>query len=155
MTPIILQDALLEEMEELFKDYVYKTPSGGRIPLNVFPQNLPVNETDDEEDPIPYLIIRLMDGEDEGSRESFHAVNLMVSIGIWDDELNAQGHKDVMNIIQKIYQRFHENPDLNHIASFQGGFHWALDNENCYPYYFGGCSMSFGIAAVRREDEFA
>lgn len=155
MTPLELQDELVGEMRRILDDYTYRTPSGERIPMNVFAQSIPMNETDDEDDPIPYVIVRLNSGEDDGTRDSFNTVSMVVIVGIWDDSLEAQGHRDVMNIIQKIYQRFHENPDLNRKAVYAGGFRWAMQDDAYYPYSFGACHMKFHIAAIRRECEFA
>lgn len=155
MTPLELQDELVGEMRRILDGYTYKTTGGERIPINVFPQNIPVNESDDEDDPIPYLIVRLSSGEDDGTRDSFNTVSVVVIVGIWDDTLDAQGHRDVMDIIQKIYQRFHKNPDLNRKAAYAGDFRWAMQEDAYYPYYFGACHMKFHIAAVRREDDFA
>lgn len=155
MTPLELQDELVGEMSRILDGYTYKTPAGDRIPINVYAQSIPMNETDDEDDPIPYIIVRLNSGEDDGARDSFNTVSLLIIIGIWDDTLEAQGHRDVMNIIQKIYQRFHENPDLNRKAVYAGGFKWAMQEDNYYPYSFGACHMSFHIAAIRREDDLA
>lgn len=156
MTPLMLQDELAAELERLFSDYAYKKPgSEERVPLNVFTQHIPINESDDEEDPVPYLIVRLSSGDDEGGRDSFNEVHLVVIVGIFDDALNAQGHRDILNIIQKIYERFSENPNLNNKAAYTGAFHWATQEDNYYPFFFGACSMSFNIAAIRREDEYA
>ena len=155
MTPLELQDELVDEVGRILDGYAYKSPGGNRTPINVFPQNLPMNETDDEADPIPYAIVRLSGGEDGGSRDSFNIVSVIIIIGIWDDALDSQGHRDVMNIIQKIYQRFHEDPGLHRKAAYAGGFKWALQDDAYYPYSFGACHMKFHIAAVRREDCFA
>lgn len=155
MTPLMLQDELVEEMKRLLSDYLYKTPSGERIPINVYPQNIPVNETDDDEDPIPYIIVRLNSGDDPGTRDSFNTVKLVLIVGIWDDSLDNQGHRDVLNIFQKVYERFHTNPNLNNKAVYAGEFNWALQDDAYYPYTFGACSLSFHIAAIRREDIFA
>lgn len=155
MTPTMLQDELVEEMKRLFQDYLYKQPGGERVPIKVFPQNIPVNETDEEDDPIPYIIVRLNSGKDDGSRDSFNTVRLVIIIGIWDDELGVQGHRDVLNIIQKVYERFQTNPNLNNKAVHDGEFNWALQEDGYYPYFFGACSLNFNIAAIRREDPFA
>lgn len=155
MTPLELQDELVCEMGRLLSGCTYRTPEGEYIPIHVFAQNIPVNEMEDEDDPVPYLIVRLDSGEDDGTRESFNTVSIVVIVGIWDDALDAQGHRDVMNIIQKIYQRFHENPDLNRKAVYAGDFKWAIQNDTYYPYTFGACHIKFRIAAVRREDYFA
>lgn len=154
MTPLELQDDLIDEIRLIFGGCTYKTPEGAYIPINVFPQNIPLNETDDEADPVPYIIVRLISGEDDGDRDSSNTVSIVIIVGIWDGSLDSQGHRDVMNIIQKIYQRFHENPDLKRKAVYVGGFQWAIQDDD-YPYSFGACYMKFHIAAVRREDEFA
>lgn len=155
MTPLVLQDELVEEMKRLLSNYLYKTPAGGRIPINVYAQNIPVNETDEDEDPIPYIIVRLNSGDDDGTRDSFNKVKLVIIIGIWDDSLDNQGHRDILNIVQKVYERFHTNPNLNNKAVYAGEFNWALQDDTYYPYSFGACSLNFNIAAIRREDEFA
>lgn len=155
-TPIMLQDALVEEMKELFKDCLYKQPgTKKRVPINVFPQNIPVNESDDDDDPVPYIIVRLNQGSDAGTRDSFHTVKVVIIAGIWDDGRDDQGHRDVLNIVQKIYDRFQTNPNLNNVAVYSGEFNWALQEDGYYPYFFGACSLDFHIAALRREDKFA
>ena len=155
MTPVMLQDELVEEMKRLLADNLYKTPAGELTEINVFAQSIPVNETDDDEDPIPYIIVRLNSGKDDGTRDSFNTVELVIIIGIWDDSLDSQGHRDVLNIIQKVYERFHKTPNLNNKAVYAGDFNWSLQEDGYYPYFFGACSLKFNIAAIRREDEFA
>lgn len=152
MTPLMLQDLLAEEIKDILKDYLYKTPAGARVPMNVFTQNIPVNQNDEDEDPIPYVIIRLNSGEDSGEGDSFNTVNLVIIVGIWDDSSEAQGHRDVLNVFQKVYERFHKNPNLKNQAVYIGKFDWALQEDTYYPYSFGACSLSFRIAAIRRED---
>lgn len=126
-----------------------------RVPLQVFSQDVPILETGSEEDPVPYVIVRLSDGSDDGGRDSENLVNLVIIIGIWDGGLKRTGYRDVMGIIQKIYMRFHRNPDLNRKAAYKGNFKWAIQNDAYQPYSFGACHVTFRIAAIRREDEFA
>lgn len=155
MTPLMLQDELVEEIKHLLSNYLYKTPEGKRVSMNVYSQSLPVNETDDDADPIPYIIVRLNSGEDKGTKDSFNTVKMVIIIATWDDSLNTQGYRDVMNIIQKIYHRFQTNPNLNGKGAYAGEFDWAIQEDNYYPYSFGACSLSFHIAAIRREDPLA
>lgn len=173
MTPLELQDELVNEIGRVMDGCAYKEPNGNRIPINVFAQKLPkisagsgrftgetddeggLDEVDDDYDPVPYVIVRLNSGEDDGGRESFNTVSVVLVVGMWDEALDSQGHRDVMNVIQKIYQRFHENPNLNSNAVYAGGFSWVLEDDEYFPYSFGACQMKFQIAAVRREDYFA
>lgn len=155
MTPIELQDALVAEIKHILKPYEYKTPADERVPINVFAQSIPIQETDEEEDPIPYVIVRLLSGENPLGKDSFNTVSVVLIVGIYDNDREAQGHRDVSNIIQKIYERFNANPCLNYLAAYTGDFQWMLQEDNYHPYYFGACQMKFNIAAVRREDPLA
>lgn len=155
MTPLNLQDELIKELERLFEGKVYKSPEGENVSLKVFPQDIPRQVNDDDSDPIPYIIVRLNKGDDEGGRDSFNTVRVVIIVGMWDDSPDEQGYRDVMNAIQDIYERFAKNPNLNAIAQFSGDFHWAMQEDGYFPYYFGACTLSFYIAAIRREDPFA
>lgn len=155
MTPLELQDDLCDELKELFKNYRLKKPDGTEVKLNIYPQEVPYNETEEDDDPIPYLIVRLNDGADTGEKDSFNTVNLVIIGGVWDAEKTAQGHRDLLNIFQKIYERFHKVPNLKKKYMYAGNFHWATQEDNYYPYFFGACRISFYISAIRREDEYA
>lgn len=156
MTPLALQNELENELKQIFATYRYKSPgTADRVPLRIFTQSLPVQESDEDEEQIPYLIIKLNNGADPGGEDSTHTVRVVIVIGVWDDALDAQGHRDVMNIIHKIYERFSRNPCLNGRAVYTGAFAWDLQEDGYYPYYFGACSMNFNIAAIRKEDELA
>lgn len=72
-----------------------------------------------------------------------------------DDDLQQQGYRDAMNIFQKIYHRFQAKPNLNGVAVFNGEFHWANQEDGYFPYFFGACTLSFNIPAIRREDYLA
>lgn len=154
MTPIELIEELAKELESIFKGQNYKSSSGEYVPLNIYEHALPINETDDDPDRIPYLIVRLNSGKDPGTRDSNNTVKLVIIIGIWDNSLNQQGYRDVLNIIQKIYERFQKNPNLNNKAVYDGEFDWLLQEDDYNPFFFGACSLKFSIAAIRREDPF-
>ena len=83
MTPIEFQDALAAEIRHILKPYAYKTPASERVSMNVFTQSIPVQQTDDEEDPFPYVIVRLSSGENPLGKDSFNTVSVILIIGIW------------------------------------------------------------------------
>lgn len=153
-TPLTLQDELAAEIGRILKENRYKKPSGDMVPLQVFTQNVPINETDDEDDPIPYAIVRMISGKDTGEKDSFNTVKVVLIIGMFDDALDAQGYRDVMGVIEKIYARFHKDPNLNGVARYAGEFDWMLQDDSYYPYTFGACTMNFYIPAIRREDPY-
>ena len=154
MVPEMLQDDLIEEMKKLFAEDHFKAPSGERIPINVFPQSLPMYESDEDDDPAPYIIVRLVDGEDSGTSDSNHLVKVILVIGIFDDDLINQGHRDVLHIINTVYKRFMTDPNLNNKYVYDGPFLWEVQDDAYHPYFFGAVTMSFSIPAIRREDKF-
>lgn len=126
-----------------------------RRPLRIFAQDVPINETDDDFDPAPYIIVRAKSGDDDGTADGVNTVQIILIIAIWDDNNDSQGYRDVLDIIQKIYIRFHKEPMLNNQFMYAGNFHWALQEDNYWPYFFGACTLNFNIPSIRRENEFA
>lgn len=159
MTPLELQDEMAAELKKLFSNFICRNSAseddGVLAGVNIYTQDIPVPETDSEETPIPYIIVRLESGQDDGTRDSFNTVSLLLVIGVWDNEADQQGYRDAMNIIQRIYHRFHKNPNLNGKAVYAGNFRWAVQDDSYYPYFFAACNLNFHIAAVRKEDRFA
>lgn len=68
MTPIDLQNELCEEIRRILDGYEYRNAKGEYMPINIFPQNIPITESDEDIDPIPYVIVRLNSGDDDGKR---------------------------------------------------------------------------------------
>jgi hypothetical protein len=163
MTAFELQDDLKNELENIFKDFLLHTPftdDAGNSKLevpNIFEQDLPIREDDDQvDDPYPFIIVRVESGKMAG--ELSHEVKIRMVIGVFDESTERQGHKDILNIIQKIYDRFTKNPVLANKYIMkddeQNPFLWALQDEDSYPYYFGAIETTWATTAIRRESEF-
>ena len=75
-------------------------------------------------------------------------------IGVIDRDFNNQGHKDVLNIIQKIYERFAKNAILAQKYECVMPIEWALQDEESFPYFFGGMALNFETIPIRREDPY-
>lgn len=173
MIAYFLQDNLADELESLFAGKTLEEPSGGRSAIHVFKQNLPIptikdvpDEVTDEmleegtyaavtvEDPYPYIIVRLDSGEiKEDGIEQTVTVNILV--GVISRDYSNQGHKDVLNILQDIYERFSKNPILAGAYECSAIPSWALQEEASYPYFFGGMTMIFRTLKIFREDPYA
>ena len=154
MVPEMLQDALVKELKTIFAEDRFKAPSGEVVPINVFPQSLPIIESDEDDDPAPYIIVRIIKGTDSGESDSVHNVEMLFVIGMYDMDLQAQGHKDVQHVINTIYRRFKTNPVLANQYCQVGLIEWDIQDDSYYPYYFGALKTSFNIPAIRREDNF-
>ena len=172
MVATFLQDDLAEELKGILKGFLLKNPQGEKTNINVFEQLLPMPEPAAQEeappellenglaeeqtapDPYPYILVRIADGEIE-DENSAQKVNLTLLMGIYEPDYDKQGHKDILNIIAKIYERFAKYPVLNGKYTIQYPILWTLQDEESYPFYFGGMNLTFEIAAIRREDPYA
>ena len=172
MVATFLQSELADELKNILSDFRLKNPQGEPSKINIFEQLLPMLELLEHEeiapellenglaeeqtapDPYPYIIVRTADGEIE-DENSAQQVNLTLLIGIFDPDYNKQGHKDILNIISKVYERFAKCPILNGKYTIQYPILWTLQDEESYPFYFGGMNLTFEIAAIRREDPYS
>lgn len=149
MTARELQHDVAEDLREMFKHDLYKTPTDGTSPPNVFKQFLPKLESDDEDDPFPYIIVRVDSGGIDSQTDP-HKVALILVIGIYDDDTQNQGHATVLEIIERIQQHYEETPALAEFV-FTDPFGWALQDEETYPYYYGAVNLTFNAPAPRTK----
>lgn len=151
MNARILQDALVADLTELFKDRLYKKPDGSSAATSVFPQALPKQQTDAEAeiDPVPYIIVRIDSGGIETQTDPYK-VSLLLLLGAFDDGANNQGHRTILEMIELIQQHYEEHPDLAGQFVFTDPFNWALQDEDSHPYFFGGIEITFNVPAPRR-----
>lgn len=166
LVPLGLQLALKEEIIKITSSMTFKSPAGGHTALNVFEQNLPVrthriNEPDSDEDEdedikenFPYCLVQLSDGLSKLNSPS--SVNVILVFGIYDDSDEADGYKDIVNIIEKISERFEKNPVLDDNYTICDEVTWALPDEDndTYPYFFGAMYTQWSVRRFEREDPF-
>lgn len=150
MNARILQDALVADLQKLLKNRRYKTPDGGTAALSVFSQNLPKRVSEDDDDPFPYIIARIDSGDIDTQTDPYK-VAVFLLIGIFDDDAKNQGHRAVLEIMEVIQQHYEETPLLDGQFTFTDPFHWALQDEESYPYFFGGVEVNFALPAPRRK----
>lgn len=155
MNPLELQDELAEELERLFERNRFSNILGEEVPIKVFKQTTPIPLSDEDEDePIPYLIVHLNNGEQKVDKDSQNIVSLAVVVGIYDKSEENQGHRRVLDVLFRIQKRFSKVPNLGRSA-FTGDFRWSVKDDGFYPYFFGVCELEFYIPPIRREDEFS
>lgn len=150
MNAILLQDALVSDLNKLFQNRRYKTPDGQTAAVSVFAQNLPKRESEEDEDPFPYIVARLDSGDIESQTDAYK-VAVILLVGVYDDDKSNQGHKTVLEIMEVIQRHYEEIPLLDGRYVFTDPFHWALQDEESYPYFFGGVQISFNAPAPRRK----
>ena len=57
--------------------------------------------------------------------------------------------------IQRICDRFAAKPLLAQKYYARQHIQWALQDEDTYPYYFGGIEITFNLPKIGREDDYA
>lgn len=156
MTRKDLQDALVKETKELLKDVWAKNSLGEDVQTQVFPQRLPVmtEDEDDETKLFPYAIVRLGDAKTARDEDTWH-VTVDWLLGVYDDERKGQGHLYILTMIERITDRFIAEPLLDHRYRAEQDMETVLQDEDTYPFYFGGVEITFSIPKVGRRDEYA
>lgn len=152
MTILNLQDALAEDVGRILKGIGTKNVFGENVDgVNVYKQDLPIvqSDEDDESKFFPYAIVRLYDGRTEDD-DSPWTVTADIHLGVYDADLDNQGHQHVATMIQRIANRFAAEPLLDKKYRAQQDMEWALQDENTHPYFFGGMRIKFSVPKIGR-----
>lgn len=172
MVAELLQDDLCEELNRLFEQDIFKNPYNERQKLTAYPQDLPIPDTADIQDNteideeglglsisdrdkddqfFPYVIVRAEEGSIKEA-EADQEVNITLLFGAWDDDKKNQGHRHILHMIQKVYERFAKFPILADRYECELPIEWATQDEPSWPYFFGGMNLKFRLLGIRRED---
>lgn len=174
-TPLFFQDALAKEIEKITADMRFIAPKTKEmVQMKAFSQSLPIkeysegNEENNEysgsfdydseqmNDPIfkcPWCVVKIEGGDIPGINE-WQTIQVAICFGIFNEDPRNQGHREILNLIQKVYSRFAVDPILDSQYTCSGEFEWAIQDEDTYPYFFGAISTNFKFAGYRRENKF-
>lgn len=150
MTPFELRHDITIELGNILNHINFKNQEGIDCKINIIEQNLPVQKDDDDTEPYPYVLVKIMDG-DIPENEEKQTVSMNFMIGIYDENEDSQGANIVLNVIQDIIERFRKNPILNKKFIMQQKVRWALQEDDTYPYYFGGMETNWTVPLIQRE----
>lgn len=171
-TPIFLQDALATEIERLAEGMEFYLPPSGekRGKLQVFRQNLPIPQrpkpdeqleddtidiiSGDVEDPIfqcPWGLVKFEGGSVKSPNDRM-TIKVAIAFGIFNAGTSNEGHIEILNLINRVYERFAKNPVLASQYTCSGQFDFGLQDEDTHPYYFGAISTEFSYLGYQRED---
>ena len=148
MTARKFQEAMVNDLDALFSRDSFKTSDGGMAHPKAYKQFVPYRQSEDDPDPFPFIIVRL-DGGGIESQTDPHKINVILVIGIYDDDPENNGHLFVLEIIERILKHYEEKPLLAGQFVFRDPFEWALQDEEEFPYFYGACKFSFDTMAPR------
>lgn len=175
MTQEFLQDAVVADLEQLFKGETLKNSAGVERRIQVFPQDLPIRAgadiepepvLDPEEDPDlvpeqleeqppedvpePYVIVRIPGGElpDQDTRQQ---VELVLVICVYDPDPNRQGFRDALHIVNAILTHYGQNGIVGRRYEVQYPIKWVTPEDDTHPYYFAGMALKLAAPAIFKE----
>jgi len=150
MTARQLQQDLIADLTEAFKGKLYRTPSGTDEPVTIAEQNLPKRESEDDDDPFSYIIVRLSEGQ-IASQVDAYEVDTILLLGAYDDSTENNGHRIILEMIEKIQERYEGTPRLAGKYVLKDPVAWALQDEESWPYFFGAMNLTWQVTAPRRK----
>ncbi len=161
MTQEFLQDAVVADLEQLFKGESLKNSAGVERRIQVFPQDLPIRagadlepeqleEQPPEDVPEPYVIVRIPGGELPG-QDTRQQVELVLVICVYDPDPNRQGFRDALHIVNTILTHYGRNGIVGRRYEVQYPIQWVVPEEDTHPYYFAGMALKLAAPAIFKE----
>lgn len=127
-------------MEGVVADYLLETNKGQAKAPQVVEGWLPPKESTEVPD-VPYVILRLLEGED--SAESAQ-VNIKILVGSYSED--TDGWKDAVNVILRIRERLLINRTLGKKFRLKQPLKWKLFEEQPYPIWIGEITTIWTVA---------
>lgn len=154
MTAEYLQDELVDELRTLFAEELFEKSTGERVPLAVYPQDLPLlTANEDDEELYPYCIVRLVEGNVDGYG-SAQTINVVLVFGVYSSDRKRTGYRQVLHLVHKVYSRFAAKQQLGRNYIFTYPVRWQLQDIDTHPYYLGGMQLTFDAPAVQTENPY-
>lgn len=149
-----LQENLKSEIKEMLKHFKLKNSKSELVEINYYSQYISQSSYQEESSEFPYIIVKILNGEDSIS-ENNSDVTALIIMGVFDDNLDYQGHKDIIRIIEKIRVKFLENYTIGGRFSVKSQIKWAVNEDDFYPYFFGAIETNWSIPKVMpQSNEF-
>ena len=157
MIALLLQDALVANLQELFKSYLLPTKNKTENPVRVFSQYLPQPKgptirpkgqkeedvgpeysAEDFEENFPCLVVKIDEFTDkEENAPDATRINVRILVGVYDDSPDCQGYRDVLNIIETIRQELLVSRVLDKKYRLEMPFKGYLFEDQPWPVFFG------------------
>ena len=158
MTILDFQETLKKEIGSVLSNScIRKDENCNRISgVNTFKQDLPIIMEDDEDVSqfFPYAIVRVLEGNTPEDDEPW-IVTANILLALEDNSTDRSGYLDIMGMIQRVIDRFVSEPRLNEYYRALQDIEWAIQDEDTYPYYFGGVQIKFYLPKIgRREPDY-
>ncbi len=155
MTQELLQDALVDDLRDLFSHSRRENSLGLNRAVQVFAYDVPIREGDDEgldpaAAPEPYILVRTMGGSIQETSAPL-MVEIVLVICVYDRDPNRQGYRDTLHILNELSLHFATNGIVGRRYSLQYPLKWSSPDEDTHPYYFAAMSLHFEAPPLYKE----
>lgn len=150
MTQKDLQDSIVSDLKTLFAHSRMKNSKGVEREIQIFPQYLPVLESEDDMPPEAYVEVVLMGG-DIPTEQDKETIKVVMVICVYDKDVNRQGYRDALHIKNEIYRHFATRDIVCKKFQVLYPIRWEMGNGDTHPYYFAGVELSFEAPVIRKE----
>jgi hypothetical protein len=152
MTPLMLQDFLVDEMKRLFDGFLLKNAKGEMVKLNIYAQHVPIKTQSDKDDKFPYLRVCFTGVEDPNDDEP-NQCTIIFFTGICDKSPDKQGHRDVYNILHRIYDHLKRGRFFDDRYEVESPFQIRLEPNDYSPEFFGELETNWIVGKITQIDD--
>ncbi|WP_170840925.1 hypothetical protein [Salibacterium halotolerans] len=89
---------------------------------------------------------------EESSEDGHLKLQVFIVIAVYDESGNHQGHRDVLNIVQKVVNNLHHFRILNKTFERDFPLRWDYEDEDTFPVYFGTIETNWIMPETERKD---
>lgn len=154
MIAISLQDAIVERMKTMFAGRSFKKPlldgTTGEGEMLIFPQSLPTKQSESDIQ-FPFVIVKLMHGRKEKA-DIQARTRIGFIIGIYDDAIDNQGYRDLVNVMNEIVSSLEEFPILGDMYELSYPLEASIYEEDTAPQWLGSIDTYWDAPNTFRKD---
>lgn len=152
MIPAYLQEYLKDEIDKLFNEelgYTLTNANGDQSPINVYEQYLPIRKLPKDPDLFPHIrVIMAETGRQAQADDSPQTAKFFIAAGVWNEDTERGGYKDVRSLLTKIDQWLQRTIILDNKYEVLFPVNWQFDTEDSYPTYFGMLEVEITVGTV-------
>lgn len=153
MIPEKLQDCLITELKQLFKDAKYTNFEETLSEINIFKQDPPSKKYEDDPDvKFPFVVVELPKGE-IASEADPHTCSINFIIGMADLSDDGSGYSAVCSAINKIYYLLVTKKTFNKQFELDYPINWEIVKDDSDPFYYGAVTTNWIIPKITQSDK--
>ena len=120
MTQVFLQDAVVEDLKDLFKHHRLTNSMGIEREVQVYAQDLPIREDTDEPQnqeapPEPYVVVRVRGGKTQ-DEDAPQIIEVVLVVCVYDKDRNRQGYRDALHYQRDLPSLFRQRRDRKEVG---------------------------------------